>query len=315
MDGNAGGFYDPPHSRIRPKPIAMPLRTLPALPTLAQLNAADAAAFLDHLGGVFEHAPWVAAAVVGERPYASTDALHRAMLAAVAACPEEARVALFNGHPELAGAAARLGQMTSDSVREQGGLALGALDAADGARWDALNADYRARFGFPFILCIKRHTRATALAVFEARLANDLATELAGTLAEIGRITRLRLAERIADHGLDGLHGSVAVQVLDSERGLPAQGLRVALHDADGALLAASVEEGCGLTLLAGAPLRMGRYELRLHLGDYHRQPGTAAGLLDVVPIAFAIDAPEAGYRFTLSVAPWAYSVACTREG
>ncbi|CAN7395708.1 2-oxo-4-hydroxy-4-carboxy-5-ureidoimidazoline decarboxylase [Pseudorhodoferax sp. LjRoot39] len=286
-----------------------------ALPTLAQLNAVDTTAFLAHLGEVFEHAPWVAAAVALQRPFASTDALHRAMLAAVAARPEEARVALFNGHPELAGAAARLGQMTSDSVREQGGLALGALGAEDGARWDALNTAYRVRFGFPFILCIKRHTRATALAAFAARLANDRATELASTLAEIGRITRLRLAERIADHGLDGLHGSVVVQVLDSQHGRSAEGLRLALHDADGAPLAEAVEEGRGLTLLAGAPLRMGRYELRLHLGDYHRQRGAPDALLDVVPVAFAIDAPEAAYRFTLSVAPWAYSLVCVREG
>ncbi|MGC3983968.1 MAG: 2-oxo-4-hydroxy-4-carboxy-5-ureidoimidazoline decarboxylase [Pseudorhodoferax sp.] len=284
------------------------------LPTLAQLNAADASAFADRLGDVFEHAPWVAAAIAPQRPFPSVDALHRAMLAAVAARPEDARVALFNGHPELAGAAARLGDMTADSVREQGGLALGALGAEDGARWDGLNAAYRARFGFPFILCIKRHTRASALAVFAARLANDRAAELANTLAEIGRITRLRLAERIADHGLDGLHGSLAVRVLDSQRGRPAQGLRLALHDADGALLAASVEEGRGVRLLAGAPLRMGRYELRVSLGDYHRRQGAADGLLDVVPIAFAIDAPEADYRLTLSVAPWAYGLVCTRD-
>jgi 2-oxo-4-hydroxy-4-carboxy-5-ureidoimidazoline decarboxylase len=307
MDGNAGRFYDP---RM---PAASEATT--ARPTLAQLNAADASAFHGHLGDVFEHAPWVATAIVDQRPFASTDALHRAMLAAVAARPEDARVALFNGHPELAGAAARLGDMTADSVREQGGLALGALGAEDSARWDGLNAAYRARFGFPFILCIKRHTRASALAAFAARLANDRATELAGTLAEIGRITRLRLAGRIADHGLDRLHGSLAVQVLDSQRGRPAEGLRVALHDADGALLAESVEDGRGLPLLAGAPLRMGRYELRVALGDYLRRQGDADTFLDAVPIAFAIDAPEADYRLTLSVAPWAYSLACVRAG
>jgi 2-oxo-4-hydroxy-4-carboxy-5-ureidoimidazoline decarboxylase len=287
-----------------------------ALPTLAQLNTADASAFSDHLGEVFEHAPWVAAAAALQRPFASVDALHRAMLGAVAARPDEARVAQFNGHPELAGAAARLGAMTADSVHEQDGLALGALDAKDSARWDALNAAYRARFGFPFILCIKRHTRASALAAFEARLANDLPTELANPLAEIGRVTRLRLAARIADHGLEGLYGSLAVQVLDSQRGRPAAGLRVALHDADGVLLAEAEEEGGGrgAPLLAGAPLRIGRYELRVHLGDYLRRQGDADGLLDIVPMAFAIDAPEADHRLTLAVSPWAYGLACTRR-
>ncbi|GHC75440.1 hypothetical protein GCM10007320_13650 [Pseudorhodoferax aquiterrae] len=284
-------------------------------PTLAQLNAADASVFCSLLGDVFEHAPWVAAAIVDQRPFATADALHRAMLAAVAARAEDARVALFNGHPELAGAAARLGHMTADSVREQGGLALDALSPQDSARWDALNAAYRARFGFPFILCIKRHTRASALAAFAQRLANDRGTELANTLVEIGRITRLRLAERIADHGLNGLHGSLAVQARDRQRGRPAEGLHLALHDADGALLAASVENGAGVALMTGAPLRMGRYELRVALGDYLRRHGDAAELPDVVPIAFAIDAPEAAYRLALSVAPWSYSLACEREG
>lgn len=297
---------------IAPVPAAQP-----APPTLELLNAVNASAFADHLGEVFERAPWVAAAVAPQRPFASAEALHRAMLAAVSAQSETARVALFNGHPELAGAAARLGDMTADSVREQGGLALGALCAADGARWDALNAAYRTRFGFPFILCVRRHTRDSALAAFEARLANDRVAELEQALAEIGHITRLRLAARIADHGLQALHGSLAVQVLDARHGGPAAGLRVALHGAHGDRLAevGVAGDGRATTLLAGTPLRMGRYQLRAYLGDYFGRPAGADAWLDVVSMGFAIDAPEAGYRLTLSATPGSCSMSCTREG
>ncbi len=291
-------------------------------PTLASLNTSSREAFIAQLHDVFEHAPWVAEAVADGRPYASADALHRAMIDAVAARSEDERVALFAGHPELAGKAARAGLMTADSTREQGALALGALAEAEGARWDALNARYRARFGFPFILCVKRHTRASALAAFEARLRHDRATELAHALEEIRRITRLRLAQRIAGHGFDDIEGRLTIRVLDTSRGTAAAGMKVSLHEVgpDGradpaaAPIAAAVTDARGGTqdpLLAGAPLRIGRYELRLAVGDYYRDLGIVDGpwaFLDVVPIVFAIAEPEGRYHVPLTVTPWAYA-------
>ncbi len=87
--------------------------------------------------------------------------------------------------------------MTAESVAEQGTLSLASLSDAEAQRWDALNQAYRARFGFPFILCIRRHTRDSALRAFEQRLQHDRATELAAALDEIAAITRLRLESRI----------------------------------------------------------------------------------------------------------------------
>lgn len=169
----------------------------PAL-TLATLNSCAPDAFVAALAEIWEHAPWVPESVVQQRPFASPAALHGAMVAVVAALDEPARVAFYAGHPELAGADARRGTMTDDSVAEQGTLALANLDAAAAQRWDALNKAYRTRFGFPFILCIRRHTRASALRAFEQRLQNDRATELAAALDEIAAITRLRLDQRLA---------------------------------------------------------------------------------------------------------------------
>lgn len=290
--------------------------------TLAELNAASAADFVTRLRDVFEHAPWVADAAAAGRPYATADALHRAMIDAVAARAEGERVAFFAGHPELAGGAARKGLMTADSTREQGALALGALDGEDAARWDALNAAYRARFGFPFILCVKRHTRASALAAFEARLRNDRAAELDAALREIRRITRLRLAQRIAGHGFDDIEGELTIRVLDTTRGIAAAGMKVALFEAgpDGrappaaAPIATAVTDATGSTqapLLGGAPLRIGRYELKLAVGDYFRDQGIDGGpwaFLDVVPVVFAIAEPERRYHVPLTVTPWAYA-------
>lgn len=155
-------------------------------------------AFVERLASVFEHAPWVAVAVLNERPFASPDALHAAMMARLRALPEPQLLALLQGHPDLAGDQARAGAMTADSVAEQGSLALQALPAAEAARWDAMNAAYRERFGFPFILCIREHTRESALQAFEARLLRARADELQQALDEIGRISRRRLQARIA---------------------------------------------------------------------------------------------------------------------
>ena len=166
-------------------------------PMLASLNRADAAGFAAALSGVFEHAPWVVEAVAGQRPFADTAHLHSALIGVLRALPEPALVDFLCLHPELAGDAARAGTMTDDSQREQAGLALGRLPPAQAARWDAMNAAYRARFGFPFILCIRRHTLASASAAFEARLNRSRTQELDAALDEITAISALRLAERL----------------------------------------------------------------------------------------------------------------------
>ena len=155
-------------------------------------------AFVERLASVFEHAPWVAVAVLNERPFASLEAVHVAMMARLRALPEAQLLALLQGHPELAGDQARTGAMTADSVAEQGSLALQALPAAEAARWDAMNAAYRERFGFPFILCIREHTRDSALQACEGRLQRTRAQELQQALDEIRRISWRRLQARIA---------------------------------------------------------------------------------------------------------------------
>ena len=166
--------------------------------TLEALNRCDDAGFAQALGGVFEHAPWVVEAVAPQRPFADAASLHQALIGVLRRLDDPALVAFLCLHPELAGPAARAGTMTADSESEQSGLALASLPPAQAARWDALNAAYRARFGFPFILCIRRHDMASALASFKSRLANDRPREMQCALDEITAISSLRLAGRLA---------------------------------------------------------------------------------------------------------------------
>jgi 2-oxo-4-hydroxy-4-carboxy-5-ureidoimidazoline decarboxylase len=168
--------------------------------TLGQLNASDQRAFVGAVGDVFEHAPWVAErAWEGGRPFSSVAALHDAMMQAVRAAPREQQLAFLRGHPELAGKVARAGAMTEDSRAEQGGLGLDRLSDMDFARFERANAAYARKFGFPFIVCVRLHKSAESiLAAFERRVDNDVETEFAAALTEVGHITRLRLNGRIS---------------------------------------------------------------------------------------------------------------------
>ena len=167
--------------------------------TLADLNAVPAAAFVQALGGIFEHSPWVAAAVADHRPFGSVDALHRAMVAAVAAAPPGRQLDLIRAHPDLAGKAARAGALTEPSTAEQAGAGLDRLTDAEFERFGTLNTAYMTRFGFPFIVAVKGLTKHDILAAFEARLPNDPETEKATALHQVARIARFRLEALIPD--------------------------------------------------------------------------------------------------------------------
>ncbi len=162
--------------------------------TLAEINALDRDAFVARLGGIVEHTPWIAEAAWPHRPFASVDALHAAMVAALMAAPIETQLLVIRGHPELAGKAAIRGEMTADSKQEQGGAGLTQCSPQEFARLSALNRAYKAKFGFPFIIAVKGLDRAAIIAQFEARLEHDRITEFDTALAQIARISRLRLA-------------------------------------------------------------------------------------------------------------------------
>src|SRR6266478_982117 len=155
---------------------------------LASLNAADEAGFMAALGDVYEHAPWVAQAASRQRPFATLAALQAAMMAAVRAAPPDQQLALINGHPDLAGKAARAGTMTNDSKAEQASVGLDRLSEAEFAHFHRLNDAYREKFAIPFIICVRRHSKDSILRQFELRLKNEPAVETQTALSEIFRI-------------------------------------------------------------------------------------------------------------------------------
>lgn len=157
------------------------------------VNRMDRDTFVQTFGGVFEHSPWIAERAWSARPFESPEALHAAMIDVVRAAPLEEKRRLLNAHPELAGKEARTRVMTQDSTVEQGSAGLDRLSEDDFARFDHLNAAYRQKFGFPFIIAVRGRTKPEIMAVFEQRLENEPAAELDAALNEIAAITRMRM--------------------------------------------------------------------------------------------------------------------------
>ena len=142
------------------------------------------------MSALFEHSPWVEERA-DARP--SSGDRHADLMAVVHDAAPEEQLALIRAHPELAGKAAVDGSLTEASASEQASAGLDRLTQAEFDRFHALNAAYRGKFGFPFIICVRLTDKAGILAAMERRLANDRDTEIATALAEIGEIVRLRL--------------------------------------------------------------------------------------------------------------------------
>ena len=115
--------------------------------------------------------------------------------------------------------------LTADSQAEQGSLGLDRLSEAEFSRFSRLNAAYRDKFGFPFIICVRRHTRDSILRNFERRLGNDTDSERKTALDEIGLITRLRLVGKLDGPGKPKVDGRLSTHVLDTLSGAPARGV------------------------------------------------------------------------------------------
>jgi 2-oxo-4-hydroxy-4-carboxy-5-ureidoimidazoline decarboxylase len=279
--------------------------------TLDQLNTMPPDAFIAALDGVFEHAPWVAETAASQRPFATVSTLHDALMAIIRAAPAAICISFLRGHPALSPKALADPNLTASSRAEQGGLGMTAL-GEQLARFEASSSAYESRFGFPFIVCVRRQTPPFVLRTLERRLTNTPDQELVAALAEIGHITRLRLVDRIHGPGMPQTSGHLSAHVLDTARGKAAEGIRIELFR-EGVLIKEAVTNHDGRTdapLLADGPLRIGRYELRFHIEDYYAGSSNVPDppWYDVIPIRFGVAEPEGHYHIPLLLGAWTYT-------
>ena len=283
--------------------------------SLEDLNNGTAEAFVAALAEVFENAPWIAAQVALLRPFDSVTALQAAKLRVIEDAAAEDRLAFLRGHPELGGKVARAGAMTDHSIAEQGSLGLNRLSDAEFDRFEALNAAYRSRFGFPFIICVRRHTRDSILANFARRLEHDLIAEQAAAIGEIVCISRRRLVAKVTGAGVPVTTGRLSTQVTDAVSGQPVSGVPVSLHEIGASATAEIVAAETGSTetpLISAEPLRIGTYELRFQIGAHFKAMGSAVAdppFPDMIPVRFSIAEPEGLYHLALTVSPNGYTI------
>jgi N-carbamoyl-L-amino-acid hydrolase len=169
--------------------------------TLDQLNAAPLAEAAMMLDGLYEHSPWIAEAALQQRPFASLAALKHAMVRVLNEAGVEPQLALIRAHPELAGKAMVSQSLTAESTNEQSKAGLTHCTPEEFAHIQRLNADYNARFGFPFILAVRGPrgaglSKAEIIATFQRRLHNPVDFERAECLRNIHRIAEIRLNDK-----------------------------------------------------------------------------------------------------------------------
>ena len=153
-------------------------------------------------GGVFEHSEWVAERTFKRElgpAHDTATGLHAAMCQVFRAAGEEERLGVLEAHPDLAGKLAAARQLTEASAEEQASAGLDALTDKERAQFTALNDAYQQKFGFPFIIAVRDHTKAEILAAFEQRLQNDRETEFATARKQVERIAELRLKALLPD--------------------------------------------------------------------------------------------------------------------
>jgi beta-ureidopropionase / N-carbamoyl-L-amino-acid hydrolase len=169
--------------------------------TLQQLNNASQAEAAQMLDGLYEHSPWIAEQALNERPFTSLAHLKHAMCEVLAHAGRDAQLGLIRAHPELAGKAMVSKSLTAESTNEQTKAGLTDCTPEEFAKIQKLNADYNAKFGWPFILAV-RGPRGVGLSkkqiidAFERRLFGHPDMELQECLRNIHRIAEIRLNDK-----------------------------------------------------------------------------------------------------------------------
>lgn len=163
--------------------------------TIDQINELSREQFVELLGTIFEQSPWVAAAVWKDRPFASREALHTAMVNVVRESRVDTIIDLVRAHPDLG---TRLA-VTEYSAKEQKGAGLDQLTFKEYERFYELNQTYVKKFGFPFILAVRGKTKEDILAAMEARVGRTASEEAAQALLEIEKISGFRLRDLITE--------------------------------------------------------------------------------------------------------------------
>lgn len=157
--------------------------------SLEEINAMNRQEFIEKIGWVFEHSPWIANKTWDYRPFPSLHELYQLMVQVVKEAHMEDQLDLIRAHPDLGGKL----KMTDSSVKEQKGAGLDSLTAEEYLEFAALNKAYSEKYGFPFILAVKGHTKESIYKAMKERIKASKEQEFQTALTQIFAISKFRL--------------------------------------------------------------------------------------------------------------------------
>jgi OHCU decarboxylase len=154
--------------------------------------------FVQLYGGIFEHSAWIADAAFDLELGPAHDTaigLHNALCRVFRSASRDQRLGVLTAHPDLAGKLAAAKRLTAESTSEQASAGLDALTDQERETFTRLNTEYVAKHGFPFIIAVRDHDKASIMAAFEQRIGNDTDTEFARACKQVERIAEFRLMD------------------------------------------------------------------------------------------------------------------------
>ena len=163
--------------------------------SIERINSLGREAFVDAFGSLFEGSPWIASEAWEDGPFESMAEMHETLCEVMYGASRERQLELIRAHPNLVGRAALAGTLSRESTGEQAAAGLDRLSPDDIAEFNQLNAEYKERFGFPFVICARENKKESILAGFATRLHNTTDEEIITALGEIAKIAWYRLLD------------------------------------------------------------------------------------------------------------------------
>ncbi|WP_332630808.1 2-oxo-4-hydroxy-4-carboxy-5-ureidoimidazoline decarboxylase [Halalkalibacter flavus] len=276
--------------------------------SMEKVNKMDQSQFINIVGAVFEHSPWVAEKSWNAHPFVNLEQMYNHMIEEMHGATTALKLSLLRAHPDLG---TRL-EVSESSRDEQKNAGLSQLSEQEFEEFSMLNKDYINKFGFPFIMAVKGQSKKAIKSNMKARIHNSYEEEFETALQQVSKIARFRLWDLILEKEL----GKLTTHVLDISTGKPAQNVVIELwkrnNDNHFVKIGQSRTNSDGRVpepLLEANEMKKGTYQIRFNVGDYYRSKlEKEPYFLEIVPIQFVITKENEHYHVPLLIAPGGYS-------
>ncbi|KAK5643206.1 hypothetical protein RI129_007051 [Pyrocoelia pectoralis] len=170
----------------------------PLFMNIDEVNKLPSHQFIKIFGNIVEHYPAAAIDILKNRPFRDVGDISDAVNSYLDSFNEHDMTKIVQLYPDLAGKIADLDKLSPESTYEQISAGIFYISANSKRRLICMNKQYRAKFGFPYIICVlgKKNT-SEILDDMESRLRNGNEEELYTAIDEVKKICRLRLLRLI----------------------------------------------------------------------------------------------------------------------